>query len=187
MFKRNWFADIFPDCNIIMALNSADSSSGPIVETLNMSIRNYKCNNLKNYPLTVTSTFGANLNERNTPIICGGQNTTNVAEITNKCFLLDESGWTEIFKMKDSRMHFSGMSNSPYRNIGHKMFVLGYTQRAEVLTENGWEYIGPLTPKMFHLSCILIIDDNSIMVAGIYNNDEFYTGYYKCAFFYEEL
>ena len=67
------------------------------------------------------------------------------------------------------------------------MFVLGYTERAEVLTENGWEYIGLLTPKMFHLSCILIIDDNSIMVAGIYNNDEFYTGYYKCAFFYEEL
>ena len=51
MFKRNWFADIFPDCNIIMALNSADSSSGPIVETLNMSNRNYKCNNLKNFPL----------------------------------------------------------------------------------------------------------------------------------------
>ena len=173
------FIFLFLDCNIVMALNSADSDFGPIVETLNMRNDNFKCNNLKNYPMEVTSTFGANLPERNTPIVCGGVSRVNHNDITNKCFSLDESGWTETYSMIDRRMHFFGMSRSPYRNASHKMFILGYTRRAEVLTDNGWEYIGLPTPKLFHTSCVIIIDDSSIMVAGIYNTDDFYTGYLK--------
>lgn len=159
-----------------MALNSADSDFSQIVETLNISDGNFKCKDLINYPLELTSTAAANLPERNVPIICGGQNIENETVITNKCYLLDEFGWTATFHMNDKRTHFSAMSRSPYRNESHKMFVLGYTRRAEVLTEKGWEYIGLPTPDLFYLSCMMIIDDSSILVAGIYNKEELYTG-----------
>jgi hypothetical protein len=40
------------------------------------------------------------------------------------------------------------------------------TLSSEVRTENGWEVIGPALPKMFYVSCLISINETTIMLAG---------------------
>ena len=120
-----------------------------------------KCS-FKNYPM-LTNGSHAGLLPNNTPIICGGSNT-------NRCFkyevmpLIDDYNWTETNAMNNKRIHFSGMTGSPYKNSSHLYYVLGGTHEAEVLTPTGWENIGPLLPFPFYKSCLMVINDTSILV-----------------------
>jgi len=90
-------------------------------------------------------------------MVCGGLDS-------NKCYNYVSSDWVETLSMNAPRMHFAGMVGSPYQNASHKYYVLGNPGSAEVLTDSGWEEIGPPTPTIFYLSCLMIINETSILV-----------------------
>ena len=73
--------------------------------------------------------------------------------------------------MKEARMNFVGMPSSPYQNSSHKFFVLGPSATAEVLTDSGWEIIGPPLPKAISFSCLIVIDETTIFVIGSLKRD----------------
>jgi len=147
-----------------MILNGFDSQTSQLVETAEVNSSFKTCHNMSDFPIITRGTFGALLPGNNTPIVCGGfiDNSSS-----NKCFLYKASGWTETMPMIAKRVHLTGMAKSPYQNDSHKMFVLGgSTPIAEVLTDSGWETIGPETPSQFYLSCLVVINVTSILVIG---------------------
>lgn len=148
-----------------MVLNGQTNNGSTSVDTVQINPFYKTCESLKDFPLSTFATFATLLADNNTPIVCGGFST-------NQCFLYDESsGWKETFPMTESRMFFTGMSGSPYKNASHKMYVLGYSNTAEVLTYSGWETVGPPTPKPFYNACLMVINATSVMVAGGYDGN----------------
>jgi hypothetical protein len=88
--------------------------------------------------------------------------------------------------MKEARMNFVGMSGSPYRNSSHKFFALGPSTTAEVLTDSGWQIIGPPLPKAVSFSCLITIDESTIFLIGNYFNfSQYFKFYQKMADFVE--
>jgi len=148
-----------------MVLNGIVPGSSQSVEAVKMSPVFGNCKNFANFPIATTGTFGGLISDTNSPVVCGGTDT-------KQCFEYQKTGWKEIYPMNDNREHFTGMSGSPYKNSSHRLYVIGYTQQAEVLTSSGWEYIGPVTPNMDFVSCILIVNETSILVTGISNQVE---------------
>ena len=142
-------------------MNSIDSVSSREVEVVDLGSTTTWCDELMPYPFVTRGTHGG-LMPNGTPIVCGGQNS-------NQCFAYDMSewnlnpGWVETFPMSTPRMHFVGMSGSPYKNSSHKYFVIG-NWRAEVLTDSGWEVIGPTPPSPFYTGCLMIINETSVLV-----------------------
>ena len=104
-------------------MNSIDSVSSREVEVVDLGSTTTWCDELMPYPFVTRGTHGG-LMPNSTPIVCGGQNS-------NRCFAYDMSewnpnpGWVETFPMSTPRMHFVGMSGSPYKNSSHKYFVIG--------------------------------------------------------------
>ena len=64
--------------------------------------------------------------------------------------------------MNEARMHFAGMSKSPYQNISHKFYITA-PFGAEVLTNSGWEKIGSYLRKS--IPCLMQIDEFSFLMA----------------------
>jgi len=142
-------------------MNSIDTTTSQRVEVIDLGFTYTWCDDLMNYPIVTRGTHGGLL-PNGTPIVCGGKDS-------NKCYLYDISywnsnpGWIETFPMSVPRMHFVGMSGSPYQNLSHKYFVIG-NGSAEVLTDNGWEIIGPTPPSPFYTGCLMIINETSVLV-----------------------
>jgi hypothetical protein len=76
--------------------------------------------------------------------------------------------------MTTVRWHCVGMPGSPYGNSSHKFYVVG-PDNAEVLTNSGWEIIGPALPKRVYAPCLMTIDETSVLLAAgtIVNGEPF--------------
>ena len=62
---------------------------------------------------------------------------------------------------------------NPYQNIISNKLLDFFTATvpeltSEVLTDNGWELIGPTLPKLFYVFCLLVVNETTILVTGIY-------------------
>ena len=142
-----------------------------IVVMCNQSMKVYDIKNYTNglrtecfcqgYPISTYGSHGGLL-PNNTPIVCGGSNT-------KRCFKYEETNfndydWKETFSMNSDQMYFIGMTGSPYQNSSHLYYALGSSNKAEVLTKSGWENIGPPLPSPFYKSCLMVINETSILI-----------------------
>jgi len=146
-------------------LNGVETDRSQIVEVVDFS-KNTNCPDLMDYPIVTSSSLGIILPNDNVPIVCGGADT-------NKCFIYTSSGWNETFSMNEVRTEIIGMAKSPFQNASHKMFVLGTTNNAEVLTDSGWERVSIKTPKIFSMSCLMVLNETSIMVIRGMNDNQY--------------
>jgi hypothetical protein len=161
-----------------MFLNGYDNHTSQIVEIVDLGSGATKCDYLPRYPLATRGTFGGLVNN-STPLVCGGLDT-------NECFLFEDGRWQNTFAMVDVRFHFAGMPSSPYSNPSHWFFVLG-PDNAEVLTDTGWQNIGPLLPASIFVPCLVVINETAVLViAGTINSREGET-YSKSTFIFNAV
>ena len=59
--------------------------------------------------------------DKMTPLICGGRNPDR-----NQCYKLESGAWQPMPAMIQIRYHFAGIPFSPFQNLTHKFFVLGF-------------------------------------------------------------
>ena len=99
---------LIADCTKLAVLNGFRTANSRIVEVLDLNSNNTQCEDLSDYPLVTRGTH-AGLLPDHSPVVCGGMGT-------NKCFTFDfNMGGSETFPMNYQRMHFSGMTGSPYQ------------------------------------------------------------------------
>ena len=150
-------APISPNITKLLITNGNDSTTSWIVEVVDLNSTTSICFGLPDYPLAVSGSFGG-LQSNFVPLICGGG-------YSNKCHQYSNKQWKETFPMNVNRSFFAGMAGSPYRNASHKFYVLG-NNTSEVLTDSGWQLIGPPLPKTLSFSCLMVINETSILVVA---------------------
>jgi hypothetical protein len=141
---------------------TAYQNDSRLVEIVDISSSLTTCENLPDYPITTRGTVGGLLDNK-VPIVCGGLNVKD-------CYQYQQGQWQLSFPMNENRYHSAGMVSSPYQNVSHKLFVVGGGNppliAAEVLTATGWEVIGSPLPKQFFVSCLVSINETTIMLIG---------------------
>lgn len=153
-----------------MILNGLDNLT--TVEIVDLSSSTTVCDNLPNYPYAIRGTSGGLLDNK-IPLVCGGISVQD-------CFQYREGKWEATFPMNENHFHFSSMPSSPYKNESHRFFLLGGGEppalSVEVLTNNGWEVTGSQLPRIFHGSCMVSVNETTIMlIAGSLGNGKLLT------------
>jgi hypothetical protein len=92
-------------------MNGYLDMTSQIVEVVNLAASMEVCNNLANFPFITRGTHGGLLPD-STPLVCGG-------EKSNNCYKYHLGNWMSTFSMNIARMHFTGMTGSPYQNSSH--------------------------------------------------------------------
>jgi hypothetical protein len=145
----------FEGLNKVAVMNGYFEGNSKIVEVVDLAKSTTNCKKLTNFAVITRGTHGGLLPDF-TPIVCGGANSNN-------CYKYYINNWVQTYSMHVPRMHFTGMTGSPYQNSSHLYYVIG-NGSAEVLTDSGWEVIGPPTPTQFYHSCLMVINETSILV-----------------------
>jgi hypothetical protein len=131
-------------------------------EIVDLSSATTSCQNLPDYPLSSVGTIGG-LIQGKTPLVCGGMSTTDCYELVSAG---GEKRWLSTFPMTTDRWGCcAGMPGSPFGNSSHKFYAVG-VDNAEVLTDSGWEVIGPALPKSVYSPCLMTVDDTTVLLAA---------------------
>jgi len=138
----------------MIILNGYDSIQ--TVEVVDLNSSTTSCKLLPDYPLTLRGSYG-DLVGGQIPLVCGGV-------VAADCYMFTNGSWKATFPMNQARYHFSGMPSSPFRNASHKFFVVG-AYDMEVLTSSGWETLGIYLPKSIYVSCLMVINETSFLLA----------------------
>jgi hypothetical protein len=137
-------------------------------KVINLASSASTCNNPPNFPADIYQAIGG-LGFNGNPILCGGyQNFT----CTNQCYSLENNEWVSSASMKSVSVSAAA---AQLRN--GKLLVTGGIDnsgyplnRAEMLTEEGWESNIPSLPVTIIYHCMVTVNSTTVMVIGGYQN-----------------
>ncbi len=142
----------------------AGSVATDTCEVISLDSSATTCKNLPDLPATVFAAIGG-IGFKENPIICGG------IPASNGCYSLENNEWVSSDSMNSVRFYGAADQLQYGKLLVTGGVGLGILNRAEILTENGWESNIPSLGVTIYDHCMVTVNSTTVMViGGIQNN-----------------
>jgi hypothetical protein len=140
-------------------------------EVINLASSSTTCKNPPNFPAKVSSAIGG-LGLKGNPIICGGLQN---GSMSNKCYSLENNDWVSSASMNSVRVDAAAaqLQNGKLLVTGGFYSSGSYLNRAEMLTEEGWESNIPSLPVTIAAHCMVTVNSTTVLIIGGMQNNQF--------------